>query len=118
MKITNFNQTPQERIKQINSYLKENHGVKVTGFHSKQKLETVKEKAESHIIRLRNTNKKFNLDPDYAKFLGVRDVINVMINEGMYAESPAMQEMKDNLVQEGNHLWTVDTQWTKQVKNA
>ncbi len=104
MKITNFNQTPQERIKQINSYLKENHGVKVTGFHSKQKLETVKEKAESHIIRLRNTNKKFNLDPDYAKFLGVRDVINVMINEGMYAESPAMQEMKDNLVQEVQSL--------------
>ncbi len=104
MKITNFNQTPQDTIKQINKYLKENHGVKVTGFHSKAKLETVKEKAESHIVRLRNTNKKFNLDPDYAKFLGVRDVINVMINEGMYAESPAMQEMKNNLVQEVQRL--------------
>ena len=104
MKITNFNQSPLDRIKQINSYLKENHGVKVAGFHSKSKLETVKEKAEGNIVRLRNTNKKFNLDPEYAKFLGVRDVIDVMLQEGMYAESPAMQEMKSNLVQEVQSL--------------
>lgn len=104
MKITNFNQTPQDKIKQINSYLKENHGVQVSGFHTKAKLETVKEKAESQVVRLRNTNKKFNLDPDYAKFLGVRDVIDVMLQEGMYAESPAMQEMKNNLVQEVQNL--------------
>ena len=104
MKITNFNQSPLDRIKQINSYLKENHGVKVAGFHSKSKLETVKEKAEGNIVRLRNTNKKFNLDPEYAKFLGVRDVIDVMLKEGMYAESPAMQEMKSSLVQEVQSL--------------
>lgn len=104
MKITNFNQTPQDKIRQINSYLKENHGVQVTGFHTKAKLETVKEKAESQVVRLRNTNRKFNLDPEYAKFLGVRDVIDVMLQEGMYAESPAMQEMKNNLVQEVQNL--------------
>ena len=104
MKITNFNQRPLDRIRQINSYLKENHGVKVAGFHSKSKLETVKEKAEGNIVRLRNTNKKFNLDPEYAKFLGVRDVIDVMLKEEMYAESPAMQEMKNSLVQEVQSL--------------
>ncbi len=104
MKITNFNKSPQDTIREINTYLKENHGVKVTGFHSKSKLETVKEKAESHIVRLRNTNKKFNLDPDYAKFLGVRDVIDVMLKEGMYAESPAMQEMRDGIVKEVQQL--------------
>lgn len=104
MKITNFNRTPQDKIRQINSYLKENHGVQVTGFHTKAKLETVKEKAESQVVRLRNTNRKFNLDPEYAKFLGVRDVIDVMLQEGMYAESPAMQEMKNNLVQEVQRL--------------
>lgn len=63
MKITNFNQTPKKRINQINSYLKEAHGVQVKGLHSKTKLETIKEKAEQTLIRLRNTNRKFNLDP-------------------------------------------------------
>ena len=100
MKITNFNQTPQKRIKEINSYLKEAHGVQVKGLHSKGKLESIKEKAEQTLVRLRNTNRKFNLDPEYAKFLGVRDIIDVMINEGVYAESPAMQEMKAGIVSE------------------
>ena len=93
MRITNFNQKPSDRIKKINSYLKENHGVQVTGFHSRAKLQTVKEKAESTLIKLRNTNRKFNLDPEYAKFLGVRDVIDVMLSEGIYAESPAFESM-------------------------
>ena len=100
MKITNFNQTPQKRIREINSYLKEAHGVQVKGLHSKGKLESIKEKAEQTLVRLRNTNRKFNLDPEYAKFLGIRDVIDVMINEGVYAESPAMQEMKSGIVSE------------------
>ena len=112
MKITNFNQTPQRRIKEINSYLKEAHGVQVKGLHSKGKLESIKEKAEQTLVRLRNTNRKFNLDPEYAKFLGVRDIIDVMINEGVYAESPAMQEMKAGITTEVKDLmdggYTVD----------
>ena len=72
MKIANFNQTPLDRIKAMNNYLKENHGVKVTGFHTRNKLEKVREKAEMHVVRLRNTNKKFNIDPEYAKYLGIR----------------------------------------------
>ena len=43
MRITNFKQTGSAKFKELNSYLKENHGVKVTGFHSKSKLENVKE---------------------------------------------------------------------------
>lgn len=104
MKITNFNQTPQRRIKEINSYLKEAHGVQVKGLHSKGKLESIKEKAEQTLVRLRNTNRKFNLDPEYAKFLGVRDIIDVMLNEGVYAESPAMQEMKAGITTEVKDL--------------
>ena len=50
MKIANFNQTPLDRIKAMNNYLKENHGVKVSGFHTKNKLETVREKAEMHVV--------------------------------------------------------------------
>jgi hypothetical protein len=97
MKIANFNQTPLDKIKEMNKYLKENHGVKVTGFHTRNKLEAVREKAEMHVVRLRNTNKKFNLDPEYAKYLGVKDVIDVMLEEGLYADSPAVAGMKEEL---------------------
>ena len=112
MKIANFNQTPLDRIKAMNYYLKENHGVKVSGFHTKNKLETVREKAEMHVVRLRNTNKKFNLDPEYAKYLGVRDVIDTMLEEGVYADSPALEGMRQELNAEVQNLmdggYTVD----------
>ena len=91
MRITNFKKTGNAKFKELNQYLKENHGVKITGFHSRNKLENVREQAEAHVVRLRNTNKKFNLDPEYAKYLGVKDVIDVMLEEGMYVESAAMQ---------------------------
>ena len=112
MKIANFNQTPLDKIREMNKYLKENHGVKVTGFHTKNKLETVREKAEMHVVRLRNTNKKFNLDPEYAKYLGVRDVIDTMLEEGVYADSPALEGMRQELNAEVQNLmdggYTVD----------
>lgn len=112
MKITNFNQKPQSKIAKINNYLKENHGVKVSGFHTKSKLESVREQAEMKVIQLRNSNKKFNLDPDYAKYLGVKDVIDVMLDEGMYAESPATQSMKSEVEETVKQLmdsgYTVD----------
>ena len=112
MKIANFNQTPLDRIKAMNNYLKENHGVKVSGFHTKNKLETVREKAEMHVVRLRNTNKKFNLDPEYAKYLGVRDGIDTMREEGVYADSPALEGMRQELNAEVQNLmdggYTVD----------
>ena len=93
MKITNFNQSPATKIAKINKYLQEAHGVKVGGFHTKDELQSVREQAEMQVITLRNTNKKFNLDPDYAKYLGVKDVIDVMMAEGMYADSPATRTM-------------------------
>lgn len=112
MKIANFNQKPQSKIEKINEYLKENHGIKVTGFHTKAKLENVREQAEQKVITLRNSNKKFNLDPEYAKYLGVKDVIDVMLEEGMYAESPAMEAMKAEVEETTKQLmdsgYTVD----------
>jgi hypothetical protein len=97
MKINNFNKTGLDKVKELNSYLKENHGVKVSGFHPKARLEQVREQAQAHVITLRNSNKKFNLDPEYAKYLGVKDVIDVMLEEGLYADSPAMSGMKEEL---------------------
>ena len=46
---------------------------------------------------MRNTNKKFNLDPEYAKYLGVRDVIDVILESGLYADSPALEGMKSEI---------------------
>ena len=97
MKINNFNKTGLDKVNELNSYLKENHGVKVSGFHPKARLEQVREQAQAHVITLRNSNKKFNLDPEYAKYLGVKDVIDVMLEEGLYADSPAVAGMKEEL---------------------
>ena len=93
MKLNTFNQTAAQRVGELNRYLKENFGISVKGFHPKAKLEKVREQAQNKIINIKNTNKKFQLDPEYAKFLGVRDVIDVMLGEGMYAESPAYESM-------------------------
>ena len=97
MKINNFNKSGLDKVKELNSYLKENHGVKVSGFLTKSRLEQVREQAQAHVITLRNSNKKFNLDPEYAKYLGVKDVIDVMLEEGLYADSPAVAGMKEEL---------------------
>ena len=96
MFLNNFTQSPYKKIAKINSVLKEQFGVSVmTGFPKKAKLELVLESAENAIIRLRGTNKKFHLEPEYAKFLGIKDVVETMLHEGMYAESPAYRSMKE-----------------------
>jgi len=98
MFLQDFRETPNRKITKINSVLKEQFGVSISkGFPRKEKLEKVLESAEKAIIRLRGTNKMFHLEPDYAKFLGIKDVVETMINEGMYAESPAYMAMKEML---------------------
>ena len=112
MKINNFNKTGIQKINELNAYLKENHGVKVTGFHPKARLEKVREQADMHVITLRNSNKQFNLDPEYAKYLGVKDVIDVMLSEGVYAEGTAYESMCNEVKQSVQTLmdsgYTVD----------
>lgn len=93
MKLNSFNKKPMHRVNELNRYLKENFGITVKGFHAKAKLEKVREQAQNKIVSIKNTNKKFQLDPEYAKFLGVRDIIDVMLEEGVYAESPAYESM-------------------------
>ena len=104
MKINNFNKTGIQKINELNSYLKENHGVKVSGFHPKARLEKVREQAQAHVITLRNSKKQFNLDPEYAKYLGVKDVIDVMLEEGVYAEGAAYESMCNEIKQTTQNL--------------
>jgi uncharacterized protein YoxC len=67
-------------------------------FPKREKLETIKEMSQNAIIKLKNTTKKFQLEPEYAKYLGIKDVIDTMLAEGYYAESPAFMEMKGMIV--------------------
>lgn len=93
MKITSFNKKQTDRVAELNSYLKENFGVRVKPFSSKSKLEKVLEQAQSTIDSIKGNNKKFQADPNYAKFLGIRDLVNIMLSEGQYAEGAAYEAM-------------------------
>lgn len=94
MFLKEFNTSPTTKVAKINKVLHEQFGITVkTNFPSKQKLEKVLENANTALIKLRGTNKKFQLDPDYAKFLGIKDVVETMIKEGMYAKSPMHEAM-------------------------
>jgi len=98
MQIKDFNLQGTDKISKINAVLKEEFGMSISaGFPKKEKLETIKEMSEMAIIKLKDTSKHFQLEPEYAKFLGVKDVINTMLAEGQYAESPAYEGMKEEL---------------------
>ena len=64
------------------------------------------------LVRIKGSNKQFQLLPEYAKYLGLRDLAQTMLNEGMYAESPAYMEMKEMLMASVKQLmdsgYTVD----------
>jgi hypothetical protein len=95
MFLKEFNQTPTTKLSKLNSMLKEHFGINIkSGFPSRKKLDRLLENANMTILRLRDSNKKFQLEPEYAKFLGLKDAVEIMISEGMYAESPRYMEMK------------------------
>jgi hypothetical protein len=100
MFLKEFNTTPATKVAKINKVLQEQFGITVkTNFPSRKKLEKVLENTNMALVKLRGTNKKFQLDPDYAKFLGIKDVIETMIAEGMYAKS-AMHEAMCEMIKE------------------
>lgn len=98
MFLKEFNQSGTDRIAKVNKFLNEEFSMSITGFPKREKLERISAITETAISKLKSTNTKFQLNPEYAKFLGVRDVVNTMLTEGMYAESPAYHEMKQHLV--------------------
>ena len=94
MFLKEFNTSPATKVAKINKVLQEQFGITVkTNFPSKQKLKKVLENTNMALIKLRGTNRKFQLDPDYAKFLGIKDVVETMLEEGMYAKSPVHEAM-------------------------
>lgn len=99
MFLKEFNQTGKEKISKINKFLKEEFdmGVAYT-FPKKEKLMKVKETSELALIKIKGSDRHFHLHPEYAKYLGIKDLVDTMLNEGMYAESPAYMEMKEMLM--------------------
>lgn len=97
MFLKEFNQKGASKIAKVNKMLKEEFGVslKTTGFPRKAKLNGLLETALKSINLIKSNNTKFQQMPEYAKFLGIKDVIETMILEGMYAESPAHGDMKE-----------------------
>lgn len=95
MFLKEFNQSASDKIKRTNKFLKEEFNLSITAFPTHRKLLKIKESAESAIIKLKSASKPFHMNPEYAKFLGIKDVVETMINEGYYAESPKYMEMKD-----------------------
>ena len=105
MFIRDLNQQGQAKIKKINKHLSEEFGMSIkSSFPKKEKLQTILEMSEMAIIKLKDTKKQFQLEPEYAKYLGIKDVILTMIAEGMYAESPANVQMKEKLCAEVQSL--------------
>ena len=98
MFLKEFNQNGKEKIAKVNKFLKEEFSMTISAFPSKEKLVGVKEKADMALVKIKGSNKQFQLLPEYAKYLGLRDLAQTMLNEGMYAESPAYMEMKDMLM--------------------
>jgi hypothetical protein len=105
MFLNQFNPTPTTRVAKLNNLLIEQFGIKVTpGKTARAKLEKLRENADMQIVRLRNSNKKFQLEPEYAKYLGIRDVIDTMLSEGMYPESAAMESLKGKIADKVREL--------------
>ena len=105
MFIRDFNQQGQTKIKKINKLLSEEFGVSIkSSYPAKAKLDNILEMADMAIIKLKDTSKHFQLEPEYAKYLGIKDVMQTMIAEGMYAESPANIQMKEKLCAEVQSL--------------
>lgn len=93
MQLNEFNQTPIKRINKLNKLLSEQFGFTVKPGGSKSQLLKLRESAEQMLVAMRNSTKKFHLDPDYAKFLGIRDIANTILEGEMYAQSPAYESM-------------------------
>tara|TARA_B100001105_G_scaffold252943_1_gene245537 strand:+ start:1633 stop:2832 length:1200 start_codon:yes stop_codon:yes gene_type:complete len=98
MFIKDFNQNGQQRIQNLQKLLNEEFSISFAQtFPEKDKLIKLRNSAETRIIQLKGSSKQFQLEPEYVKYLGIRDISETMLAEGYYAESPKYTEMKDML---------------------
>ena len=99
MFIKDFQQTNVEKIASLQKTLKEEFGIAIVNkYPSEDKLKLLRDSADREIVSIKGSTQKFQLEPEYIKYLGIRDLSATMLAEGMYAESPAYMEMKQNLM--------------------
>ena len=99
MFIKDFQQTNVEKIASLQKTLKEEFGIAIVNkYPSEDKLKLLRDSADRKIVSIKGSTQKFQLAPEYIKYLGIRDLSATMLAEGMYAESPAYMEMKQNLM--------------------
>jgi len=101
MFIRDFNQNGQSKIDKINKLLKEEFGMNIkSSYPKKAKIEKLLEMSNQAIEKLKDSSKNFQRQPEYAKYLGIRDIMETVLNEGLYADSPANIQMKEKLCAE------------------
>ena len=99
MFIKDFQQTNVEKIASLQKTLKEEFGIAIVNkYPSEDKLKLLRDSADRKIVSIKGSTQKFQLEPEYIKYLGIRDLSATMLAEGMYAESPAYMEMMQNLM--------------------
>tara|TARA_R110001592_G_scaffold138966_1_gene358582 strand:+ start:3934 stop:5223 length:1290 start_codon:yes stop_codon:yes gene_type:complete len=105
MFIRDFNQNGQSKIDKINKLLKEEFGMNIkSSYPKKAKIEKLLEMSNQAIEKLKDSSKNFQRQPEYAKYLGIRDIMETVLNEGLYADSPANVQMKEKLCAEVQSL--------------
>lgn len=105
MFLNEFDQTPNSKVTKMNKLLGEQFGIQVKpGAVSLRKLTKINETAKQALYKIRGSQKKFQLEPDYAKFLGLRDITDIMINEGYYPESDGYKALEAKIAERVRHL--------------
>lgn len=105
MFLNEFDQTPKSKVTKMNKLLGEQFGIQVKpGSVSLQKLTKINETAKQALYKIRGSQKKFQLEPDYAKFLGLKDLTDIMINEGYYPESEGYKALEAKICERVKHL--------------
>ena len=105
MFLKEFDQTPKSKVAKMNKLLSEQFGIQVKpGSVSLQKLTKINETAKQALYRIRGSQKKFQLEPDYAKYLGLKDITDLMLNEGYYPESEGYKALEAKIAERVKHL--------------
>jgi hypothetical protein len=105
MFLNEFDQTPKSKVTKMNKILGEQFGIQVKpGAVSLRKLTKINETAKQALYKIRGSQKKFQLEPDYAKFLGLKDLTDIMIKEGYYPESDGYRTLEAKIAERVKHL--------------
>ena len=98
MNLQEFNKRPEKTIQGLNKLLSEQFGISIKpGTASLDKLTKINKQSNVALVKIRGSGKKFHLEPEYAKYLGLRDLTETMIMEGYYPESEGYKALESKI---------------------